>query len=102
MLYCIHARVDEEKEVLILHEGNNKPCYMQIKYIGGYNFVKVDENFPNLRVLSSVLVCELLYSSAVDLLHTFEIPRESDLWFLNHSGYSSYKGDTKIEIIEKV
>ena len=101
-MQLIHAKIDGEKEVTIIHEGNGKPCYMQIKYVGEWDIISVDDNFPNLRVLSTVLACELLYGPAVDLLHTFNVPAESDLWFLNHSGYSAHKGDTNIEVFDGI
>ena len=87
MFINLHAEV-EEYEVSILMEDENKECYLSINLLHPIQRKIIDDYFPNAIILSANLAGELGSGPASDFLHAHNVPKESLLWHLNHSGYS--------------
>lgn len=84
-MQVFESRIDG-KHVVVLYEADNKPCHLYVK-LEQFDVVRLDDTFPNAMKLSAFLACELLYGHAVDFLHDHGVPKESQLWHLNHSGW---------------
>jgi hypothetical protein len=74
------------KEIIILIEDDWKPCHIYVRIVE-HNIVRLDDTFPNAKMLSAFLSDELAYGPACEFLRSHGVPRESVLWDLNHSGY---------------
>lgn len=70
-------------EVMIDTEANH--LYVKLTLCDGYEIVRHDDVYTNLKVLSAHLVSELMYSPTYDLLERHQVPHDSPLWDMNHS-----------------
>ena len=95
MLY-LEGQVGDQ-EITIAVDGDNKPGLLRIRLVDPLNVVLIDREYPNVRLLSSDLACEIGYGPACDFLHAHKVPRESGLWFLNHGGWSPPAPETAAE-----
>lgn len=83
MLHIIDTVGIYDIEILIDDEW--KDCLLMLRYREPFNFTKVDEAFPNARMLSTVLSDALGLGPARDLMFKHNVPRQSQMWFMNHS-----------------
>jgi hypothetical protein len=81
----------DNKKISIIYEGTGLPSYMRVEILSPRNIVVCDKIFANPIMLSASFVSEVGYGPACDFLHNHDIPKESQLWHLNHSGFSPKK-----------
>jgi hypothetical protein len=43
------------------------------------------DTYPNLKALSSDFRCDIGFGPAYDILMEHDVPKDSDMWHLNHS-----------------
>lgn len=86
-MQLIEERVDN-KTIGILHDGDGKPCYYTVDlHINTGEVMRIDDAiFPNPRILSANLACEVGLGPARDLLKRHGVDPRSQLAHLNHSG----------------
>ena len=75
-------------DILILVEDENRTCSMRVYLPPPIDLVVREGDYPNARMLSADLACQIGYGPACDFLHAHEVPQSSLLWHLNHSGYA--------------
>ena len=92
-MQTFHSENIDGREVMVLYQGNDKPCHLFVRYVEPINMVVVDREYPNPRMLSADLVARLLYKFACDFLYDHEVPPDSQLWHLNHDGYPGPRKD---------
>lgn len=75
-------------QISILHDGDDKPCYLEIKIdIPGKIYMElIKEYFPNPKLLSAVLACEIGLYPARQFLISNRVDAKSQLADLNHCG----------------
>lgn len=77
-----------DHEITIMVDNEWKPCYLKIRLVQPVELVLIDDDFPNARMLSASLSCRIGYGPACDFLHAHGVPKESQLWNLNHEGWA--------------